>query len=265
MELRGKTVLITGASGGLGGAIAASLAERGAALVLSSRRQAELEALASSLPGQGHRVEPADLAADGAAEELVERAGPLDVLVANAGLPGSGRLQQFSTERLATTLRVNFEAPIRLARAALDPMHERGGGQLVMVASLNAKFAPPRASVYAATKFGLRGFALGLREDLHGSGIGVSLVLPGFVRDAGMFHDSGTPAPWWVGTTSPRQVGEATAEAILRDRPEVEVAPRRQRFGAAIAHRYPRLAARATRGQAVSMAERVARGQSGKR
>jgi len=264
VKLSGTTALLTGATGGLGRAIARSLAERGAHLVLSSRREAELERLASELPGTGHRVEVCDLAASGAGEELIARAGRLDVLIANAGLPASGGLEEFSPERLEAALRVNLEAPIRMARAAAGPMVQRGSGQLVFISSLNAKFAPPRASVYAATKFGLRGFALGLREDLHGSGVGVSLILPGFVRDAGMFHDSEVAAPWVFGTATPRQVGEASAEAILADRAETDVAPRRQSLGAAFAHRYPRLSARLTRRQAVAMAERVARGQSSK-
>src|SRR5215210_4647195 len=91
MELSGKTALVTGATGGLGRAIATALAERGANLVLSSRKAEELERLAAGLPGE-HRVAVADLAEPGAALTLISEAGDVDVLVANAGLPGSGKL-----------------------------------------------------------------------------------------------------------------------------------------------------------------------------
>src|SRR5262245_36515449 len=111
MELSGRSALLTGATGGLGRAIAAALAERGAKLVLSGRVAEALEALATGLPGEGHRVLPADLAEAGAAEKLAAEAGAVDVLVANAGMPATGRLTDFSTEQLTGALRVNLEAP----------------------------------------------------------------------------------------------------------------------------------------------------------
>jgi len=92
MELAGRTALLTGATGGLGRATAKALATRGATLVLSGRKAEALEALAAELPGDGHRTIPSDLAEPGAAEKLAAEAGPVDVLVANAGLPGTGRL-----------------------------------------------------------------------------------------------------------------------------------------------------------------------------
>ncbi len=90
MELSGRTVLLTGATGGLGGAIAEALAAKGANLILSARKAEALEAQAAGLPGDGHRILPADLAEPGAAEELAAAAGDIDILVANAGLPGAG-------------------------------------------------------------------------------------------------------------------------------------------------------------------------------
>ena len=99
MELAGRTALLTGATGGLGRAIAKALAARGASVALSARKAEALEALAAELPGEGHRVLPADLAEPGAAELLAAEAGEIDVLVANAGLPGTGRLPDFAAER----------------------------------------------------------------------------------------------------------------------------------------------------------------------
>src|SRR4029078_4368945 len=89
-------------------------------------------------------------------------------------------------------LDVNLRAPIVLARLMCNGMAERGGGHIVFISSLNGKVGTVRTSLYAATKFGLRGFAQSLREDLRPRGVGVSTIFPGFVRDAGMFHDTET-------------------------------------------------------------------------
>ena len=261
MELTGKSVLLTGATGGLGRAIAEALAARGAELVLSSRKPEELAELAESLPGSGHRYEVADLAEPGAAERLATAAGAIDVLVANAGLSAAGHLESFSDEELTAALRVNLESPLRLARAVIPAMRAQAEGHLVFIASLQSKIALPRSSVYSATKFGLRGFALSLREDLWGSGVGVSLVLPGLIRDAGMFAASGVKAPAGLGTSSPEEVGRAVVDAIEKDRAEVAVAPLLQRAGVSIAHLQPRLAARVTRGSAGKVADRVIEGR----
>ena len=257
MEIAGKRALLTGATGGIGRAIAIALAARGAAVTLSSRKGEELEALAADLPGGAHAVVVSDLAEAGAAEELATAAssgGPIDLLVANAGLPGSGRLEDLSANEVA-----------RVIRALAPAMSERGSGQLVFVSSLAGKAASPRASIYNATKFGLRGFALGLREDFVGSGVGVSVVLPGFIRDAGMVADAGTKLPPGIGTATPEAVAEGVVKAIERNRAEVSVAPPQQRALVVFAHIFPSLAARAQRGSGTKVAEDLARGQSDKR
>jgi short-subunit dehydrogenase len=265
VELSGKTALLTGATGGLGRATAEVLAARGATLVLSSRKPEALAELARSLPGEGHRHVVGDLAEEGEAERIVAEAGVVDILVANAGVGAGGRLEALPLEDVIAGLRVNLEAPVRMARAALPEMLRRRGGHLVFISSLQGKVAFPRSSIYSATKFGLRGFAFSLREDLFGTGVGVSVVLPGFIREAGMFADSGRKAPAGLGTSSPREVGEAVARAIERDRAEVEVAPLLQRLGANFAHRRPGLAARMTRRSAGRVADSVVEGQGSKR
>jgi short-subunit dehydrogenase len=225
MELAGRTALLTGATGGLGRAIATALAERGANVVLSARKAEALNGLASELPGQGHRVLPSDLAEPEAAEKLAAEAGEVDVLIANAGLPAAGWLADFSPEQVGRALRVNLEAPMLMARALFPAMVERGSGHLVFVSSLSGKAASPRSCIYNATKFGLRGFALGLRADLAPKGVGVSLVSPGFIRGAGMFADSGAKPPPGLGTGTPEQVGAAVVKAIERNKVEVAVGP----------------------------------------
>jgi short-subunit dehydrogenase len=228
MELSGRRALLTGATGGLGTAIAGVLAAQGAIVLLSGRKPEALRELAATLPGTGHAVLPADLAEPGAAARLAAEAaaaGEVDVLVANAGLHGAGWLSDFSEEDVARTLRVNLEAPMVLTRALFPAMVERGAGHLVFVSSLSGKAASPRSSVYNATKFGLRGFAFALRTDLAPRKVGVSVVSPGFIRDAGMFAKSGARTPPGMGTSTPAQVAAAVLKAIAANRAEITVAP----------------------------------------
>jgi short-subunit dehydrogenase len=266
MELSGRSALLTGATGGLGRATAAALAGRGAKLLLSGRKADALEALAAELPGGEHRVLPADLAEPGAAQKLAAEAGAVDVLVANAGLPATGRLTDFSSDELTRALRVNLEAPMLLARALEPGMLERGSGHMVFVSSLSGKSPSPLSSVYNATKFGLRGFALGLRTDLNPKGIGVSIVSPGTIREAGMYSDSGAPPIKGLGTGTPKQVADAVVRAIEKNKVEVAVAPPQQRFLAHFALASPSTAVKAASGAAGQKAAAVvAKGQSEKR
>jgi short-subunit dehydrogenase len=247
VELGEKTVLVTGATGGLGRAITSALAQRGATLVLSARSPEALQELSDSLPGE-HRIAAADLALEGAAERLAADAGEVDCLVANAGTSGMGSLESFSTDEVTRAIRVNLEAPMVLARALAPGMVDRGEGQIVFIASLAGKSASPRSSIYNATKFGVRGFALALRTDLAGTGAGVSIVSPGFVRGAGMFAKSGARSTAGLGTTTPERVAAAVVRAVERNPVEVAVAPIRQRALAHIGMAAPRLAVRAQSG-----------------
>ncbi len=265
MELNGKTALLTGATGGLGQAIAHALAARGASVVLSSRKGDELERLRGELPGTGHSFVVSDLAEEGEALALLEQAGEIDVLVANAGLPASGKLDGLTQEQIGRALRVNLESPVRMARELIPRFERRGSGHLVFVSSISGKAATGRASLYAATKFGLRGFALCLREDLRSSDVGVSVVSPGTIRAAGMFADSGASAPALIGTGTPEQVGDAVVSAIERDRSEVTVAPLRQRALGRFGANAPELAGRLGGGFATKIADAVASGQTEKR
>jgi short-subunit dehydrogenase len=267
VKLEGKRVLLSGATGGLGRAIAEALAGRGARLVLSSRREAELRELSRSLPGTGgHEAIVSDLAGDGAAAQLVRDAGDVDGLIANAALPATGRLESFSEAELARALRVNLEAPIMMARELGPKLVEKGEGHFVLIASLAGKVGSPRSSIYNATKFGLRGFAFGFREDMHPHGVGVSVVSPGFVREAGMFHDAGSKPPPGLGTTTPRKVADAVVRAIESNRNEITVAPLRQRLLSEVGYRHPELAARLQRrGGADKIAAELAAGQADKR
>jgi len=266
MDLSGRSALLTGATGGLGRAMAAALAGRGAKLIVSGRNDEALQALAAELPGSGHRTAPSDLSEPGAAEKLAAEAGEAEILIANAGLPGTGRLGDFSTEELTGALRVNLEAPILLARALEPAMLERGSGHMVFISSLSGKSATPLSSIYNATKFGLRGFAFGLRADLDPQGIGVSIVSPGTIREAGMYSDSGAPPLPGLGTGTPDQVAAAVVKAIEKNKVEITVAPPQQRALAHFALAAPGIAVKIASGdQGQKAAHAVAKGQSDKR
>jgi short-subunit dehydrogenase len=259
VNLRGARVLLTGAGGGIGAAVAEALAAAGATLVLTGRDAARLEPVAERTGG---RVVLCDLAAAGAVAELAGAAGAVDVLIANAGVPASGALLERDPSSIDRALDVNLRAPIQLARALAPAMVAQGRGHLVFVASLSGLATSPRSSLYSATKFGLRGFALGLRQDLAGAGVGVSVVLPGFVRGAGMFARSGATLPSGVGTRSPDDVGRAVITAVERNRAEVVVAPVPLAVGAYLGGAFPALSARVQRmlgGDRI--ADRVAAGQ----
>jgi short-subunit dehydrogenase len=263
MNLGGRTALVTGASGGLGHAIARGLARRGARLVLTARRT---EVLASLAAETGGRAVACDLSDRADIERLAGEAGAIDVLVSNAGIPGSGRIESFTVEEIDRALDVNLRAPMILARLMCEAMAERGGGQIVFVSSMSGKAGTAGSSVYAATKFGLRGFAMSLREDLRPRGIGVSTVFPGFIRDAGMFHDSAAKLPGYIGTKTPDEVADAVIRAIEHDRSEVAVAPLPMRLGAALAGLAPEAAAIVQRRLGASeLARQFEHGQRDKR
>lgn len=265
MQLAGSSVLLTGASGGIGQAIARALHERGARVILTGRRTDALEGLRAELDG-GTTVVQADLSDARSVTSLVDRAGPVDALVANAGLPASGRVDSFTPEEIDRALDVNLRAPIQTARALVPGMLERGRGHFVFVSSLSGKMSSGGSAIYSATKFGLRGFAAGLREDLIGSGVGVTTVFPGFISDAGMFADTGVKLPPGVGTRTPEAVADAVVRGIEHGRGELDVAPLGMRLGAAAWSLSPRaLGALQRRLGSISLADSIASGQRSKR
>jgi uncharacterized protein len=232
-------------------------------VIASGRRTDVLEALAKEL---GDRVEviAADLSSAGDIDALAETAP--DILVANAALPGSGRLDDFSPEEIDRTIDVNLRAPMQLARRLAPGMVERGAGHLVFVSSMSGKIAAGGGSIYSATKFGLRGFAASIRDELHGSGVGVTLVSPGFVSDAGMFAETDIQLPSYVRTVSPEQVAQGVVKGIERDKGDVDVAPLPLRASAWLAAVAPELVAKTGRRLGSSeMANELAERQRHKR
>jgi uncharacterized protein len=240
VQISGSTILLTGATGGIGQAIARALHGRGGELILTGRRTDVLEPLAAEL---GARTLAADLSDAAEIDRLLQEGGEIDILVANAALPAAGRLETFTMHEIDRALNVNLRAPIALAHALAPAMIARGSGHLLFMSSLAGKSATPGTAIYNATKFGLRGFTSALRADLRPSGVGVSAIFPGFIRDAGMFAEAGVELPAGVGTSSPEDVARATVQAIERNRAEIDVAPIPMRVGAAFSGLAPELSA----------------------
>jgi short-subunit dehydrogenase len=242
MDIRGRKVLLTGASGGLGEAMAVELAAAGAELTITGRRVAELESLRDRT---GAEVLVADLTDRDDLERVIEAARGVDVLVANAGTGSDTTIAEMTVEDVDRSIDVNLRAPILMAAAFVNArVEQRRPGQAVFIGSLSGLAPTPDTRMYNATKFGLRGFALSLREDLLGTGVGVSIVEPGFIRDAGMFAASGTQLPTGVRTKSPQDVADGVLRAIAGDLAEVFVAPIELRLAATLATVAPSISSR---------------------
>ena len=222
-DLSGKTVLLAGASTGLGPHIARRLREAGAKFVLSARNEAALEKLADEL-GES-RVIAADLSRTGEPERLAAESGHVDVLVSNAGIPATGRLTTFKVEEIDRAIAVNLRAGIVLASKLVPGMLERKSGHLVFMSSIAGKLPSGGETIYNATKFGVRGFALALREELWGTGVGVSVISPTFVSEAGMWAVTGLKPNPIAGEVSPEQVADAVWTSITKNKREIDVVP----------------------------------------
>jgi len=186
-RLDGKAALVTGASGGIGAAIARVLHAQGAVVALSGTRREALEALAADLGERAH-VCPADLRDPAAADALVaaaeSAAGPLHVLVNNAGLTKDGLAMRMKDEDWNVVMDVDLAAPFRLARAAMRGMLKRRAGRIIGIGSVVGSTGNPGQANYAAAKAGLIGLSKALAQELGSRGITVNVVAPGFVETA---------------------------------------------------------------------------------
>jgi len=230
-DLRGKTALLTGASRGLGLSIGRALAERGVNLVLTARGAQALQSASDELAARGVRtiavpgdvIDPSDRAR--VLEQGRRELGPIDILVNNAGTEWLSRYVRLSVEDIERMVQTNLVAPLLLSRLVLPEMLERGSGHIVMISSLGGKKGSPYTATYAATKAGMIEWTSGIREELRGTGVGASVICPGFVSDAGMFAEYGKRAPWLAGESTPEQVAAAVIRAIEKDVHEIIVNP----------------------------------------
>jgi 3-oxoacyl-[acyl-carrier protein] reductase len=186
-DLSGMTALVTGASGGIGSAIAAGLAQQGARLALSGSNADKLEAFRARLGGD-HVALACNLADGAAVDALVPRAiealGQLDILVNNAGVTRDNLAMRMKDEEWSEVIKINLEAAFRLARAALKPMMRARFGRIVSVTSVVGVTGNPGQANYAASKAGLIGMSKAMAQEVASRGITVNCIAPGFIRSA---------------------------------------------------------------------------------
>lgn len=228
----GQTVLITGATGGLGTFITHALADRGVNLALMAYPGAELTDLQAAVECKGAKVIsfPYDVRnAEQRRQILIatrEQFGEIDILINNAGIEYTSAYHDLTEEAIRDTIAVNLEGPMILTRLALPEMLRRGRGHIVNMASLAGKSGPAYQEPYAATKAGLIAFTSSLRATYRRQGVSASVIAPGFV-EAGIYAklkaSSGMAAPALVGTSQPEAVARAVIRAIECDLPEVIV------------------------------------------
>ena len=188
-DLSGKTALVTGATGGIGGAIARALHAQGATVVLSGTREAVLQDLAKELGANNEGrafVAAANLSdaesVDGLLARAEEAAGnPLDILVANAGITKDGLLIRMKDEDFQDVIRVNLESYFRLSRAAMKGMMKRRSGRIIGITSVVGVTGNPGQTNYAASKAGMIGFSKSLAQEVGSRGITVNCIAPGFI------------------------------------------------------------------------------------
>lgn len=216
----GKRVLITGASSGLGAALARALAARGAVVGLIARRSDRLgEVLAEcreSSPDSAMWV--ADLADTPAVGELAvaaaEGLGGVDVLINNAAIPKRRPVAELRPDEVEDVMRVNFFAPMRMTLALLPEMLARGSGEIVNVSSVGGRLGIIHETAYCASKFALCGWSEAMAVDLYGSGVSVKLIEPGPV-DTEIWDQPGSEEPLYQGPKVPAaQVAEEIVEAL---------------------------------------------------
>ncbi len=247
-EIRGRTIVITGASSGIGAELARRLAARGARLVLGARREDRLAEVARACGAAGGEAIfwRADVTVPRDVELLcgaaVERFGRLDVLVNNAGAGHFDPTDALSLERVRAQLEINFISAIHGVRAALPIMRAQGRGHLVFVSSVVQKRGIPFSAAYCASKAALGSYAESLRVELRGSGIDVTTILPGATATEFLAASAGIARREPIGPVQTAgEVARAIERAIERPRPEVYTA-RRLRLVALVNELFPRLA-----------------------
>lgn len=237
MGFHGKVVWITGASAGIGEALAREFARQGARLVLSARNEAELRRVAAACAPAETLVLPLDLAARdtfaAAMAAVAAHFGRLDVLVHNGGISQRSLALDTSLAVDARLMEVDYFGPVALSKAALPGLLAQGSGRLVVISSLVGKFGTPYRSAYAAAKHALHGFFDSLRAEIYASGVGVTLICPGFVR-TGVSVNALTGDGRALGTMdeatarglAPADFARRAVRAIARGRDEVAIGGR---------------------------------------
>lgn len=220
MHVEGSTVLVTGASSGVGAALAPMLAERGATVGIVARRADRLEEVlarcrAATPDSRMWAVDLADLdAAERTARDAWDAFDGLDALVNNAGIPKRRHVSRLHADEVDHVMRVNFTAPIRMTLALLPGMLARGSGTIVNVSSMGGRIGIAREAAYCASKFALCGWSESMAIDLHGTGVEVKLVLPGPIETEIWDQPGNDPAHYSGPFVSPEECAASIAACM---------------------------------------------------
>ena len=223
-QLADKVAIITGASSGIGRAMALALAAAGAHVALAARREPELQAVAQEIRNLGRvaLVAPTDVTDQAQVSQLVARTlatfGRVDILMPSAGIYVRGRIEKLTAADFERSMAVNFQGTVNLVLAALPHLQAQRSGHVVLFSSIDGKKGVRTDAPYAASKFALAGFGDVLRQDLHGTGVGVTILFLGRVDTPFI---AGRKFHWMSAPISPESVAQATLAAIRRRQAEV--------------------------------------------
>jgi short-subunit dehydrogenase len=228
-NIAGRTILLTGASRGIGAFIARALAKEKATVVGVARSQQGLDKLSTEVQALGGRwlgikydlSNIKDL--PNFVDQIQQVAGPVDILINNAGIEIYKNFQDYTTSELQSVLTINLLSGMELTRLLLPIMLRQKRGHIINIASLSGKKGNAYNSVYCGSKAGLLMWSDALRQELVGTGVNVSVICPGYVCESGMFADTGIPAPSLAGTSKPKDVAIAVIQAIKQNQAEVIV------------------------------------------
>ena len=229
--MQGKVAIVTGASRGIGQIIAKTLSKRGVKIIAIARSMNNLSKTCQLIEDEGGQATPimADMTQSENFELLIKKAssvyGQLDYLVNNAGIEQYQHFKNYSSEYIDNCLKTNLHAPILLSKAILPQLLEQGSGHIINIASLAGKKGVSYNSIYSASKSGLIIWTDAMRQELSHTGVNISVVCPGFIRDSGMFHDSGQSAPKLLGSSLPQDVADGVIKSIQKNSAEVIVNP----------------------------------------
>jgi short-subunit dehydrogenase len=224
----GTRVVVTGASRGIGRAIALAFAEAGAEVGLLSRSEEELNELVLALPGEGHEAIAADVSDRDQLTKAIDEFGPVDVVIANAGVAHYGPFRDMGLDQIDRMTRINWTGTVNTVTATLPGMLDRASGHIVIVSSGAGIRSFPWAAVYGATKAAQRGFAEALRHELSGTGVSLTTVYPGEVKSQLHEHEQDNMPDWYRGKekAAPAEpLAKAVVDAVREDKRAVYYPP----------------------------------------
>lgn len=226
-KLKGRIILLTGASKGIGPFIARKLAAEGGVLAINARSMDGLGETIASMSGSNHRAFAGDireaLMRKALVQDVMDAFGRIDILINNAGVEMEGLFTDLREDEIADAIDINFMAPMHLARLVLPQMLQQGSGHVVNMSSVGGKRGAPYGALYCGTKAALDRWAEGIRMELASGGVNVSTIFPGYVTGEGMFARFHMEPPGLLGSCNPQQVANAVYRSIIKNKREIIV------------------------------------------